>query len=165
MIDEEMLAAASHLLDACRRAKVRLALAESCTGGLISAVLTAIPGSSDVLDRGYVTYSNRAKEDGLGVPRATLDAFGAVSEQTARAMAEGALKVSDADLSIAVTGIAGPGGGSDAKPVGLVHLAAARRGGRTLAREIRFGELGRAEVRRRSVLAALNLADQLIDRT
>ena len=157
MIDAEMLAAAANILDRCRRAKLKLVLAESCTGGLIAAALTEIPGSSDVLDRGYVTYSNRAKQTELGVPKATLDRFGAVSEETARAMAEGALQASDADLSVAVTGIAGPGGGSAAKPVGLVHFAAARHGGRVLAREIRFGDLGRTEVRRRSVLAALAL--------
>jgi nicotinamide-nucleotide amidase len=162
MIDEEMLAAAAHILHACRRAQLKLALAESCTGGLIAATLTEIPGSSNVLDRGYVTYSNQAKETELSVPKATLDQFGAVSAETARAMAEGAIKASDADLSVAVTGIAGPGGGSAEKPVGLVHFAAARRGGRIIAREIRFGDLGRSEVRRRSVLAALALLQELI---
>jgi nicotinamide-nucleotide amidase len=162
MIDQETLAAAKKILDTCRGAKLKLALAESCTGGLIAATLTEVPGSSDVLDRGYVTYSNRAKETELGVRKATLDEFGAVSAETARAMAHGALKTSGADLSVAVTGIAGPGGGSATKPVGLVHFAAARRGGRVIAREIRFGDLGRTEVRRRSVLAALALLDELI---
>jgi nicotinamide-nucleotide amidase len=162
MIDEEMLAEATKILDLCRRVKLKLVLAESCTGGLIAATLTEIAGSSDVLDRGYVTYSNRAKETELGVPKATIEEFGAVSEETARAMAEGALEASGADLSVAVTGIAGPGGGSTAKPVGLVHFAAARRGGRVIAREIRFGDLGRTEVRRRSVLAALGLLEELV---
>ena len=163
MIDEEMLAEAANILDLCRRAKLKLALAESCTGGLIAATLTEIPGSSDVLDRGYITYSNRAKETELAVPKTTLEDFGAVSEQTARAMAEGALKASGADLSVAVTGIAGPSGGSAAKPVGLVHFAAARNG-RVIAREIRFGDLGRTEVRRRSVLAALELLEELFEK-
>ena len=161
MIDDELRAKATKILDACRRRKLKLALAESCTGGLIGAALTEIPGSSDVLDRGYVTYSNEAKAAMLGVPTETLRQFGAVSAETVRAMAEGALAKSGADVTVAVTGIAGPGGGSADKPVGLVHFAAARRG-KTLHKEIRFGELGRGEVRRRSVLAAFDLVNELI---
>ena len=161
MIDDELRAAATKTLDLCRSKKLKLALAESCTGGLIGAALTEIPGSSDVLDRGYVTYSNKAKATMLGVPTETLREFGAVSAETARAMAEGALAKSGCDATMAVTGIAGPGGGSADKPVGLVHFAAARRG-KTLHREIRFGDLGRGEVRRRSVLAAFELLGELI---
>jgi nicotinamide-nucleotide amidase len=161
MIDEEMRAAAARLLEACRNARLKLALAESCTGGLVAATLTEIPGSSEVIDRGYVTYSNKAKETALGVPAAILKQFGAVSAEVARAMADGALQKSGADLSVAITGIAGPGGGSAEKPVGLVHFAAARRGGAVSAREVRFGDLGRAEVRRRSVLEAIELVGEL----
>lgn len=161
MIDDELRAAATKILDACRSQKLKLALVESCTGGLIGAALTEIPGSSDVLDRGYVTYSNKAKTTMLGVPAETLRRFGSVSAETARAMAEGALAKSGADVTVAVTGVAGPGGGGSEKPVGLVHFAAARRG-KTLHKEIRFGDLGRAEVRRRSVLAALELLGELI---
>ena len=161
MIDDELRAKATKILDACRRRKLKLALAESCTGGLIGAALTEIPGSSDVVDRGYVTYSNEAKAAMLGVPTETLRQFGAVSAETVRAMAEGALAKSGADVTVAVTGIAGPGGGSADKPVGLVHFAAARRG-KTLHKEIRFGDLGRGEVRRRSVLAAFDLVNELI---
>ncbi|HLA20189.1 MAG TPA: CinA family protein [Pseudolabrys sp.] len=161
MIDDELRAKATKILDACRRRKLKLALAESCTGGLIGAALTEIPGSSDVVDRGYVTYSNEAKAAMLGVPTETLRQFGAVSAETVRAMAEGALAKSGADVTVAVTGIAGPGGGSGDKPVGLVHFAAAHAG-RTLHKEIRFGDLGRGEIRRRSVLAAIELLNELI---
>lgn len=161
MIDDELRTQATKILDACRRQKLKLALAESCTGGLIGAALTEIPSSSDVLDRGYVTYSNKAKATMLGVPAETLRKFGSVSAETARAMAEGALAKSGTDVTVAVTGIAGPGGGSPDKPVGLVHFATARRG-KTLHKEIRFGDLGRGEVRRRSVLAAFDLLNELI---
>jgi nicotinamide-nucleotide amidase len=162
MIDADLLATAARVLDQCRRTGLRLALAESCTGGLVAATLTEIPGSSDVLDRGFVTYSNRAKEMVLGVPEAILAQHGAVSEQVARAMADGALTASGADVSVSVTGIAGPSGGSASKPVGLVHFAAALRGGTMLTREFRFGDLGRTEIRRRSVLAALELIEELL---
>lgn len=162
MIDAEMRAVAARLLEACRRAGLKLALAESCTGGLVAATLTEIPGSSKVIDRGYVTYSNLSKQTALDVPAAALDRFGAVSAEVARAMAEGALTKSGADLAVAITGIAGPGGGSADKPVGLVHFAAARRGGPVLAREVRFGDLGRSEIRRHSVLEAIRLVGELI---
>ena len=125
MNDLERLA--KDLLQHLRRRHMRLATAESCTGGLIAATLTEIAGSSDVVERGFVTYSNDAKADLLGVPQAVLAQHGAVSEPAARAMAEGALKASPADLAIAVTGIAGPGGATPTKPVGLVHLAVAGR--------------------------------------
>jgi nicotinamide-nucleotide amidase len=161
MIDDELRAVAAKLLEVCRAKKLTLVTAESCTGGLLAAALTEIPGSSNVLERGFVTYSNAAKESDLAVSAKLLRRYGAVSEETARAMAEGALKASPADLSVAVTGIAGPDGGNAEKPVGLVHFAAARRGGKTLHREVHFGDIGRAEVRRRSVLAALTLVGEL----
>jgi len=157
MFPSAMLDEAVRLLDAFRARRFRLATAESCTGGLIAALLTEIPGASDVVERGFVTYSNAAKQECLGVPAALLEAHGAISQAVARAMAEGALAHSHADVAVAVTGLAGPGGGSAAKPVGLVHLAAARTGGPTLHQECRFGDIGRGEVRIRSVEVALAL--------
>ena len=161
MIDEELRAAAGRVLDACRAHRLKLAVAESCTGGLLAAALTEIPGSSDVLDRGFVTYSDAAKQAMLGVPASVLERSGAVSQKTAEAMAAGALERSGADLSAAVTGVAGPGGGTAEKPIGLVHFAAARASGRLLHRERRYGDLGRAEIRRRSVLEALAMLEEL----
>jgi len=161
VIDEELRAAARDVLDACRAQNLKLAVAESCTGGLLAAALTEIPGSSDVLDRGFVTYSNAAKQAMLGVPASVLETRGAVSKETVEAMAAGALERSGADLSAAVTGVAGPGGGTAQKPVGLVHFAAAHREGRLLHRERRYGDLGRAEIRRRSVLDALAMLAEL----
>jgi nicotinamide-nucleotide amidase len=159
--DALIRAAAGRVLDACRARAWKLATAESCTGGLVVAALTDIAGSSEVVDRGFVTYSDAAKESMVGVPHAILAAHGAVSEPTASAMAKGALDHSAADLSVAITGIAGPGGGSPQKPVGLVYFAAATRGGRLLQREQRYGEAGRAAVRARSVLEALALLELL----
>lgn len=158
MIDAEIRALAEKLLAHFRAKRLQLVTAESCTGGLVSGAITDLPGSSEVLERGYVTYSNVAKQSSLNVPAIILQKHGAVSAETAVAMAEGALTASRADVSVAITGIAGPGGGSNEKPVGLVYFAAARRGANTLHREMRFGDLGRAEIRRRSVLAALALA-------
>src|SRR6476661_6705671 len=126
----DLIEQAEALLELCRGKKLKITTAESCTGGLAAATLTEIPGSSDVVERGFVTYSNAAKETMLGVPASVLERFGAVSCQTAEAMAKGALAHSAADLAVSVTGIAGPGGGTAAKPVGLVHFAAASRGGR-----------------------------------
>ena len=143
----------------CRDLGLGLATAESCTGGLLSALLTEIPGSSTVFERGFVVYSNEAKEEMLGVSDEVLAAHGAVSEATARAMALGALAHSRADIAVSVTGIAGPDGGTAAKPVGLVHLACARRGGGTVAVERRFGALSRAAIRLASVEAALGLLE------
>jgi nicotinamide-nucleotide amidase len=157
MFPSAMLDDAARLLDALRARHLRLATAESCTGGLIAALLTEFPGSSDVVERGFVTYSNEAKQESLGVPKALIEKHGAVSEDVARAMAEGALKHSHADLAVSVTGVAGPGGGSEAKPVGLVHLAAARTGVPTLHQECRFGDIGREQVRSKSVEVALAL--------
>lgn len=150
------------LLAACREQGLRLATAESCTGGLVAAALTGIAGSSDVFERGFVTYSNDAKMEMLGVPAQILARHGAVSAPVARAMAEGALAHAPVDLAVAVTGVAGPGGGSIDKPVGLVHLAAARRGGRTLLRELRAGAIGRSAVREASAVAALSLLRSLL---
>lgn len=131
--------------------------AESCTGGLIAGALTQISGSSAVVDRGFVTYTNEAKIDMLGVSPATLEAFGAVSRETALQMAHGALYRSRAGFSVAVTGIAGPGGGSATKPVGLVHLAATGRSGHMLHREMRYGDIGREQVRLATVKTALEM--------
>jgi len=142
----------------------RLATAESCTGGLIAAVLTEIAGSSSVMDRGFVTYSNEAKIDMLGVKAATLAAQGAVSRETALEMAQGALSHSKADFAVAVTGIAGPGGGSAEKPVGLVHLAAAGRQGGVRHREMHYGDIGRNAVRLATVMTALELIEELCRR-
>ncbi|MCA1492845.1 CinA family protein [Ensifer sp. NBAIM29] len=139
------------------RRGLKVATAESCTGGLIAGALTEIAGSSSVCDRGYVTYSNEAKVEMLGVAAATLLAHGAVSRETATEMAKGALEHSRADLAVAVTGIAGPGGGSVEKPVGLVHLAAATRTGRLHQREMRYGDIGRTAVRLATVATALDL--------
>ncbi|WP_430512238.1 CinA family protein [Pannonibacter phragmitetus] len=137
--------------------------AESCTGGLVCALITEIPGSSTVLDRGFVTYSNEAKMEMLGVPAAVLGRVGAVSEETARAMAEGALSHSRADVSVSITGIAGPGGGSAEKPVGLVHFAAAGKGKQTRHLACQFGDRGRDGIRALSAATALELLSNLID--
>jgi nicotinamide-nucleotide amidase len=160
-MDGELIEAARTLIDVCRAKKLSIVTAESCTGGLLTAALTEIPGSSDVLERGFVTYSNAAKEEMLGVPAATLAAFGAVSRQTAQAMVLGALAHAPANLAAAVTGIAGPGGATPGKPVGLVHLAAARRGGRLILEEQRFGDIGRAQVRLASVARALAMLHEI----
>ena len=161
MIDDTIRDTAARLLDACRTHGLKVATAESCTGGLVAGALTEIPGSSDVLDRGFVTYSNAAKQTMLGVPAAILEQHGAVSRETADAMAAGALAMSDADLAVAVTGIAGPGGGSAEKPVGLVHFAAAARGGRRVHREKRYGDVGRSAVRTQAVAEALAMLELL----
>jgi nicotinamide-nucleotide amidase len=159
--DAQIAVAAIRVLDAGRARRLKIATAESCTGGLVAGALTDIAGSSDVVERGFVTYSNEAKVEMLGVPEATLAAHGAVSKTTAEAMATGAIRRSAADLAVAVTGIAGPGGGTAEKPIGLVHLAVAARDGRHEHRERRFGDIGRAEVRRRSVLVALEMLEKL----
>lgn len=139
------------------RVHVKIATAESCTGGLVAACLTEIAGSSAVVDAGFVTYSNEAKRDLLGVPGDLIADCGAVSEPVARAMAEGALDHSNADISVSITGVAGPGGGTPMKPVGLVHFATARRGGRILHDSHKFGDIGRSEVRMRSLEVALDM--------
>ena len=156
-MSESVGTAAKRLLALCRARGLKIATAESCTGGLVAGALTEIAGSSDVVDRGFVTYSNEAKHEMLGVPNATLQKFGAVSRQTAEAMARGALKNSRAHLAVSITGIAGPGGATPGKPVGLVHYAVAARDGRILHRERRFGAIGRSAVRARSVIEALRM--------
>ncbi len=161
MIDAELRAAAKRLIDLCRARGLHIATAESCTGGLVAGALTEIAGASDVVERGFVVYSNAAKQTMLGVAASTLKRYGAVSAETAKAMANGALKNSPADLSVAVTGIAGPGGGSRQKPVGLVHFAAASRDGRRLQRRRLFGKIGRRRVRERSIAEAFALLEDL----
>ncbi len=151
-----LLSLAEDVLQRCRESGMKLATAESCTGGLVSACLTAVAGSSDVVDRGFVTYSDDAKARMLGVATDLLATFGAVSEQVSRAMAEGALKHSTADISVSLTGIAGPGGGTAEKPVGLVHMASARSGCETIHERHLFGG-DRGHVREQAVAAALRL--------
>ncbi len=159
MFSPDLLSRAKALIDAYRRRGLRIATAESCTGGLIAALLTEIAGASDVFERGFVTYSNEAKQELLGVAEATLAAHGAVSEPTARQMVLGALQRSRADIAVAVTGIAGPGGGGPQKPVGLVHFACAGPGERLVAIERRFGDLGRTGVRLATLREALALLE------
>ena len=162
MFSDRILILAKALLDEARVKKLTVATAESCTGGLIAAALTEIPGASDVVECGFVVYSNRSKAKLLGVKLTTIVRHGAVSEEVARAMAEGALKHSPAQMAVSCTGVAGPGGGTRDKPVGLVHIAAARVNETTLSEECRFGDLGRTEIRMRSVEAALKLMLQLV---
>ncbi len=145
------------VLDDAERARLRISTAESCTGGLLAALLTDIPGSSKVFERGFVTYSNKAKEEVLGVPGDLLADYGAVSEPVARMMAEGALAASRANIAVAITGVAGPGGGSPMKPVGTVHLACARENRAILHQLLQTGDIGREGVRLASVEAALHL--------
>jgi nicotinamide-nucleotide amidase len=159
MFDPALLAQAETLLQSMRRRHLKLATAESCTGGLIAGLLTEIAGSSDVVERGFVVYSNEAKMQLLGVPESVIETHGAVSEVTARAMAEGAIKNSLADIAVSVTGIAGPGGGSPQKPVGLVHFACATREAATVHRRFVFTKANRHEVRLKSVAAALDLVE------
>src|SRR5271168_2222123 len=157
MFPPDLLVRAAELIVRYRGLGLMIATAESCTGGLIAGLLTEIPGSSNVVERGFVVYSNAAKEELLEVPASTLARCGSVSEETARAMAEGALGASHADVAVSVTGVAGPDGGTAAKPVGLVHFACARRGAATVAREVQFGDIGRANVRLASVRVGLDL--------
>ena len=159
MFPPDLIDRAAALIARYRAARLMVATAESCTGGLIAGLLTEIPGSSNVLERGFVVYSNEAKQELLGVPAETLSRHGAVSEETARALAEGALAKSRADVAVSVTGIAGPDGGTATKPVGLVHFACARRGAPTVARQERFGDIGREGVRLASVRVGLELLE------
>ena len=151
----ELTAAATALLECCKARGLRMVTAESCTGGLLAAVLTEISGSSAVVDRGYVTYSNIAKIECLGVPATLLENHGAVSREVAEAMATGALARARVDLAAAITGIAGPTGGTPQKPVGLVHIALHRKGHLTRHRECRFGDIGRTAIRLATVAEAL----------
>jgi nicotinamide-nucleotide amidase len=163
MIDQVFFNQAAGVLAACRSKGLTVATAESCTGGLVAAALTAVPGSSDVIDRGFVTYSNRGKVQMLEVSPGLIEREGAVSEAVAFAMAEGALRLSDASLAVAVTGIAGPGGSTGEKPVGLVHFVAMIKSGPSQHVERRFGSVGRENVRKHSVMQALDLLRQLAE--
>lgn len=144
-------------LDDARQARLKFAFAESCTGGLLAGLFTAIPGSSAVIDRGFVTYSNRAKEEMLGIKGDVIADYGAVSEPVARMMAEGALEHSRANIAVSITGIAGPDGGTPMKPVGTVHLACARENRAMIHDHRQFGDIGRDEIRMASVEAAIEL--------
>ena len=164
MPDKGLLVAAEALLELCKSKKLTLATAESCTGGLVAAALSEIPGSSLVLDRGFVTYSNEAKQQMLGVIPATIDVYGAVSTECAEEMAKGALAHASVDLAISITGIAGPTGGVPGKPVGLVYFCATSRSGSVIARDRKYGDIGRANVRRESVLQALAMLQELAEK-
>lgn len=162
MFSRELHHLVEEVLNKARQEKLQIAVAESCTGGLIAGALTEIPGASNVVDCGFTVYSDAAKTRLLGVPADLIARHGAVSEEAARAMAQGALDHSDAELSVAVTGIAGPAGGSAAKPVGLVHIAAARAGRPIEHRRCEFGDVGRSEVRLRTIESALKLLLHLL---
>jgi nicotinamide-nucleotide amidase len=153
---------ASALLERLKAAELMVATAESCTGGMIAAALTDVAGSSAVVDRGFVTYSNEAKTDMLAVPADLIATHGAVSEPVARAMAEGALARSNADIAVSVTGIAGPDGGSEDKPVGTVHFGCARKGSMTVHSHQLFSGLSRADVRKASVMQAFKLIEETL---
>jgi len=161
MFDEEITAAVVALLDVCKAKKLTLATAESCTGGLVAAALSEISGSSLVLDRGFVTYSNEAKQQMLGVAPATIDVYGAVSSECAEEMAKGALAHAQVDLAVSITGIAGPTGAVPGKPIGLVYFCAASRSGRVIAHDRKYGDIGRTQVRRASLLQALAMLHEL----
>jgi nicotinamide-nucleotide amidase len=163
MINPGLTAAARILLDLCRERKFKIATAESCTGGLVAATLTDIPGSSDVVDRAFITYSNAAKQTMLGVPPALLERFGAVSQETADAMARGALAHAPVHLAVSITGIAGPGGAVPGKPVGLVHFAACSRTRKLVQQQRQFGDIGRTQVREASVAVALEMLHALAE--
>ena len=163
MLDDDIVKAAEQLLAICKRKNLLVATAESCTAGLVAGTLSEVPGVSSILDRGYITYSNEAKHDMLGVPRDVLDRHGAVSRQTAEAMVRGVLGHARVHLAVSVTGIAGPDGGSEEKPVGLVHFAAASRTGKLVHVERRYGDIGRSQVRKHSVLQAFRMLHDLAE--
>ena len=163
MMDRAIIKTATALIKLCVQKELKIATAESCTGGLVAGSLTEVPGSSAVVDRGFITYSNAAKQQMLGVSADILRDHGAVSRQTAEAMARGALGNADAHIVVSITGIAGPGGGSADKPVGLVHFTVASRNGTLKAVEMRYGDIGRAEVRIKSVLQALAMLKGLAE--
>ena len=152
---------AADVIKRCLSLGQKVVTAESCTGGLVSGALTGISGSSGVIDRGFVTYSNEAKSDMLGIDPFLIAQNGAVSEHVARAMAEGALARSLADIAVSITGIAGPGGGTDSKPVGRVHFACSKKGASTIHCERRFGDIGRENVRTAAVIQALDLISEM----
>ena len=158
MFPDDVIAAATTLLEACRTAGVKIVTAESCTGGLLAGALTEVAGASDVVDCGFITYSNDAKSDTLGVAEELMTQHGAVSAIVAREMAIGALEHSNAEIAIAVTGVAGPGGGTAAKPAGLVYIAVQRLGREPVIKECRFGDIGRSAVRLATVREAIQMA-------
>lgn len=162
LFPNDLTTAAADLLDLLRQRRMRIATAESCTGGLLTGLLTEIPGSSDVVACGFVTYSNAAKTAMLGVAATLVEARGAVSPEVAEAMADGVLRHSTAEIAVSITGVAGPGGGSPSKPVGLVYLVAMRRGGPIATAECRFGDIGRSHVRIATLRAALSLAREVV---
>src|SRR5215467_13133150 len=164
MADDDLRDAANVLLDLCKAKKLTLATAESCTGGLVAAALSEIPGSSLVLDRGFVTYSNEAKQQMLGVAPATINVYGAVSAECAAEMAKGALAYASVDLAVSITGIAGPTGAVPGKPIGLVCFCAASRSGRVIAHDRKYGDIGRSNVRHESVLQALAMLQELAEK-
>ena len=164
MFDDEITTAVNKLLDRCKAKKLTVATAESCTGGLVAAAISEISGSSLVLDRGFVTYTNEAKQQMLGVTPATIDVYGAVSTECAEEMAKGALAHAQVDLAVSITGIAGPTGAVPGKPIGLVYFCAASRSGRIVAHDRKFGDIGRTKVRRASVLQALAMLQELADK-
>ena len=164
MFDEEITTAVVALLDVCKTKKLMVTTAESCTGGLVAAAISEISGSSLVLDRGFVTYSNEAKQQMLGVTPATIDVQGAVSNECAEEMAKGALAHAQVDLAVSITGIAGPTGAVPGKPIGLVFFCAASRSGRVIAHDRKFGHIGRSKVRRASVLQALAMLTELAEK-
>lgn len=164
MFSDKVLALAQEVIDLAKSSGVMVATAESCTGGLVAASLTALAGSSAAVDRGFVTYSNEAKAQMLGVPEPMLIEHGAVSEPVARAMAMGAVAHSKAQAAVSITGIAGPGGGSETKPVGLVHFACAAPDGSLTHIEQRYGDIGRDQVRENSLLQALMLLREALSK-
>jgi len=155
--DKDTNLLATSVLEAARQRGLLVATAESCTGGLVAAALTSISGSSDVVDRGFVTYTNEAKQQMLSVSAVSLDRYGAVSEAVAKEMAYGAVANSMADIAVSITGIAGPTGGSEEKPVGTVWFGVAQLGDTPHAFERQFGDLGRDEIRRMAMITALSL--------
>lgn len=157
MFPERLRNLAMLILDDAEQARLRISTAESCTGGLLAALFTDIPGSSSVFERGFVTYTNRAKEEMLGIAGDVIADYGAVSEPVARMMAQGALDASRANLAVAITGVAGPGGGTRMKPVGTVHIACARENRAVVHEMLQLGDIGRSQVRMASVETALNL--------
>jgi nicotinamide-nucleotide amidase len=164
MFDDEITAAVNRLLGRCKAKTLTVATAESCTGGLVAAAISEISGSSAVLDRGFVTYSNEAKQQMLGVTPSTIDVYGAVSTECAEEMAKGALAHAQVDLAVSITGIAGPTGATPGKPIGLVYFCAASRSGRMIAHDRKYGDVGRDKVRRASVLQALAMLQELADK-
>jgi len=163
MLDDDIVEAAKRLLDICKRKNLMLATVESCTAGLVAGTLADVPGISSILERGFITYSNQAKQDMVGVSAATLDKYGAVSRETAEEMARGGIAHAPVHLAVSVTGIAGPDGGSEEKPVGLVHFAVASRSGRLVHVEKRFGDIGRPDIRKQSVYQAFRMLHDLAE--